>query len=93
MAVRHGIAAQAVFSNDLLELSQMLAHAVDECRRMGVLPHLDTAIQIITHQIAFAGNGDATFLGDYIDAYKECVASAPNTDFLSTVLPVRGEPS
>jgi len=74
MSIRHELAIRACATTDLLELSRYLAGAVQEAIQEGQLPHLDPAIRLISHHIAFAGNGDLPFQPYYEKAYEYCKA-------------------
>jgi hypothetical protein len=81
------MAVNAVQTSDLKDLAAILIQSVEDCRREGVLPHLDSAVKLICYQIAFAGNGDSSFMSEYRDAYMQCLALSPTTDFLLKVPP------
>ena len=87
MSTRHELAISAVQTHNLLELCTCLSGAVQDAINEGQMPHMDPAIRLITHHIAYAGNGDLPFLPYYQKIYDYCLSEAqhgPNTTFLQT---------
>jgi len=74
MAIRHLIAVNCLQTNDLFQLSEMLKDAVKNAIDDKSDPIRDPAINIICHQVAFAGNGDHPFLKYYKESYDYCMA-------------------
>lgn len=91
MAQRHVVALEAANSNDLIELADILIHAVKEVNDEGDKPPFkDPAVQLICFQIAFAGNGDIQFYQHYSDTHEFCevVVAQDQSGFIRTDKPV-----
>src|SRR3954467_56308 len=81
---RFKLAVTAVETVDLLILAKILNAAVQDCNNANIVPHNDPAIRVITHQIAFAGNGDCSHYSLYEKSYEYCLAQTlegPNAIF------------
>lgn len=72
MAGRHAWAIQALQTNNLFDLCDLLKAACEESMKENVSPYQDAACRLICRQIAFAGNGDILFLQYYQDVVDYC---------------------
>ena len=79
MSIRHNFALAAVQTNDLLKLCELLSGAVQNAMQEGQMPHMDPAINLICHHIAFCGNGDSVFNEYYMKVVSYCIAHADST--------------
>lgn len=70
MAERYGAAMHAAHATDLVELARILTASVQEVLQENGVPYYDPAVQFIAFRIAFAANGDSTFLPRYDAVFK-----------------------
>lgn len=76
MSERYRYAIKAINTHDLLDLAQLLSGSVREAIQEGQMPHMDPAVRLICHHVAFAGNGDLAFRDYYTKIYDFCVSKA-----------------
>lgn len=84
MSERFRYTILAMQTTDLVDLAKLLSGAVQECRLENQMAHLDPAVRLICHQIAFSGNGDSV-TSQYDKLVQFCqkkAATGPNFEFI-----------
>lgn len=85
MAERYAAALHATRTTDLVELARILTAATQEVTQENGIPYYDPAVQFIAFRIAFAANGDSTFLPRYEAVHDFIIQRAmegPNAYFI-----------
>jgi len=85
MAERHAYAMRALEDNNLINIGRLFTGAVQECVKENMMAHLDPAVRLIAHHIAFSANGDSVKdQYDQLVAYcREMAKHAPNYDVIT----------
>lgn len=80
MSIRHHLAVSAVQNHeqDLSVLLHYMQAAVSECSLMNLMPHRDSAVLLLAHQVAYITGTDTPVKMKYTDHYAICAEEMVN---------------